>query len=58
MFILLSIITVIVIITALVAAKVINSIRVEVQRGLDQMGQDIGQEIDNHLSNIPFFRTK
>lgn len=58
MFIVLSIIVIIVIISSVVAAKVINSIREEVQRGLDQMGQDIGSEIDNHLSNIPFFRNK
>ena len=58
MLILLSIIAIIVIISSVVAAKVISSIRADVQRGLDQMGQDIGSEIDNHLSNIPFFRTK
>lgn len=58
MLIVLSIIAIIVIITATIAVKVINSIREEVQRGLNKMGQDIGSELDNHLSGIPFFRTK
>lgn len=58
MLIVLSIIAIIVIITATVAVKIINSIREEVQRGLDQMGQDIASELDNQLSGIPFFRTK
>lgn len=58
MLILVSIIAIIAIIATTITIKVISGLRKDFQEGLYKMGQDIGSELDNQLSGIPFFRTK